>query len=146
VSRWREMAQQPRWPVTESYKVMAPQPIESSLEALTNLLYMIQRSLDDPSKTTTYLDVVDQGVGRHRGEAVHSLLQVAQMECHEYIRLRQHYEASLRHWGHVLLSSVGAEPIDGISAAGCRDQAKSIGRAKCSQRTNVPSQADLPGQ
>jgi hypothetical protein len=32
------------------------------------------------------------------------------MACYEYIRLRQHYEASLRHWGHVLLSS-GAEPI-----------------------------------
>jgi hypothetical protein len=31
------------------------------------------------------------------------------MACHEYDRLRQHYEASLRHWGHVLLSS-GAEP------------------------------------
>jgi hypothetical protein len=28
------------------------------------------------------------------------------MVCHEYIRLRQHYEAALRHWGHVLLSPV----------------------------------------
>ena len=32
------------------------------------------------------------------------------MACPEYIRLRQHYEAALRHWGHVLLSPV-AEPI-----------------------------------
>jgi len=31
------------------------------------------------------------------------------MECHEYIRLRQHYEASLRHWGQVL-QSPGATP------------------------------------
>jgi hypothetical protein len=32
------------------------------------------------------------------------------MVCSEYNRLRQHYEASLRHWGQVLLSA-GAEPI-----------------------------------
>jgi hypothetical protein len=32
------------------------------------------------------------------------------MECHEYIRLRQHYEAARRNWGHVLLSP-GVEPI-----------------------------------
>jgi hypothetical protein len=32
------------------------------------------------------------------------------MACHEYIRLRQHYEASLRHWGQILLSPV-AETI-----------------------------------
>jgi len=32
------------------------------------------------------------------------------MACHEYIRLRQHYEAFLRHWGQVLLSA-GDEPI-----------------------------------
>jgi hypothetical protein len=30
------------------------------------------------------------------------------MECHGYIRLRQHYEAVLRHWGQVILSP-GAE-------------------------------------
>jgi hypothetical protein len=26
------------------------------------------------------------------------------MPCPEYLRLRQHYEAALRHWGHVMLS------------------------------------------
>jgi hypothetical protein len=25
------------------------------------------------------------------------------MACHEYIRLRQHYEASLRHWAQIFL-------------------------------------------
>jgi hypothetical protein len=39
-----------------------------------------------------------------------SLRQVAKMARHEYIRLRHHYEAALRHRGHVFLSS-GAEPI-----------------------------------
>jgi hypothetical protein len=28
------------------------------------------------------------------------------MACPEYIRLHHHYEAALRHWGHVLLSPV----------------------------------------
>jgi hypothetical protein len=32
------------------------------------------------------------------------------MACFEYDRLRQHYEASLRRWGQVLLSP-GVEPI-----------------------------------
>jgi len=27
------------------------------------------------------------------------------MRCPEYLRLRQHYEAALRHWGHVILST-----------------------------------------
>jgi hypothetical protein len=26
------------------------------------------------------------------------------MLCPEYLRLRRHYEAAIRHWGHVLLS------------------------------------------
>jgi hypothetical protein len=43
------------------------------------------------------------------------------MACPEYIRLRQHYEAALRHWGHVLLSPV-AEPI-GAPAAEVRQKA-----------------------
>jgi hypothetical protein len=32
------------------------------------------------------------------------------MECHEYIRLRQHHEAALTHWEQVILSSQGALP------------------------------------
>jgi hypothetical protein len=36
------------------------------------------------------------------------------MACPEYIRLRQHYEASLRHWGLVLLSPI-AEPIGTVA-------------------------------
>jgi hypothetical protein len=41
--------------------------------------------------------------------AVDSVLSLASqhsMACPEYNRLRQHYEAALRHWGHVLLSPV----------------------------------------
>jgi hypothetical protein len=30
------------------------------------------------------------------------------MDCTEYIRLRQHYEASLRRWGQILLLPEGA--------------------------------------
>jgi hypothetical protein len=30
------------------------------------------------------------------------------MACDQYIRLRQHYEAALTHWEHVILSSQGA--------------------------------------
>jgi hypothetical protein len=36
------------------------------------------------------------------------------MACPEYNRLRQHYESSLRHWGHVLLSPV-TETIDALA-------------------------------
>jgi hypothetical protein len=32
------------------------------------------------------------------------------MDCYEYIRLRQHYEAALRHWGHIHMMPA-AEPI-----------------------------------
>jgi hypothetical protein len=39
---------------------MAPEPIDNSLEALTNLLYLIRRSLDDPARAGTYLDLADQ--------------------------------------------------------------------------------------
>ena len=34
------------------------------------------------------------------------------MDCEECLRLRLHYEAALRHWGHVALSSNGNEPVD----------------------------------
>jgi hypothetical protein len=30
------------------------------------------------------------------------------MACDQYTRLRQHYEAALTHWEHVILSSQGA--------------------------------------
>jgi hypothetical protein len=33
---------------------------DSSLEALSNILYLIRRSLNDPAKTTKYLDIADQ--------------------------------------------------------------------------------------
>jgi hypothetical protein len=45
------------WPATLSCSNMAPQPSDHSLEALSNLLYLIRRSLDDPAKTKTYLDI-----------------------------------------------------------------------------------------
>jgi hypothetical protein len=47
---------QPCRPATLSC-TMAPQPSDHSLEALSNLLYPIRRSLDDPAKTKTYLDI-----------------------------------------------------------------------------------------
>jgi hypothetical protein len=37
------------------------------------------------------------------------------MACREYIRLRHHYEAALRHWAHVLLS-----PVTGSTGAAAR--------------------------
>jgi hypothetical protein len=33
---------------------------DSSLEALSNILYLLRRSLDDPAKATKYLDLADQ--------------------------------------------------------------------------------------
>jgi hypothetical protein len=33
--------------------------LDNSLEALSNLLYLIRRSLDDPAKATTYLDIAE---------------------------------------------------------------------------------------
>jgi hypothetical protein len=33
------------------------------------------------------------------------------MPCPEYARLRQLYEAALRHWGQILLSSEGTELV-----------------------------------
>jgi hypothetical protein len=54
------------------------------------------------------------------------------MPCPEYNRLRQHYEAALRHWGHVILSPdarlVGARARQAAeirqTAFGERDAAK----------------------
>jgi hypothetical protein len=34
--------------------------LDSSLEALTNLFYLIRRSLDDPARAGTYLDLADR--------------------------------------------------------------------------------------
>jgi hypothetical protein len=108
----------------------APDQLDNSLEALSNLLYLIRHSLDDSAKAATYLDVADRvlidiaasthSAGPGRPAEIISEAQRAgpllaylphhswTMECHEYIRLRQHYEAALRHWGHVALSP-GAE-------------------------------------
>jgi hypothetical protein len=38
----------------------APDQLDNSLEALSNLLYLIRRSLDDPAKAKTYLDIADK--------------------------------------------------------------------------------------
>jgi hypothetical protein len=40
-------------------RTMAHQ-FDSSLEALTNILYLVRRSLNDPAKATKYLDLADQ--------------------------------------------------------------------------------------
>jgi hypothetical protein len=45
------------------------------------------------------------------------------MACPEYIRLRQHYEASLRHWGHVLLSPEAAIGAPARLAAEVKEKA-----------------------
>jgi hypothetical protein len=34
--------------------------LDTSLEALTNLLYLIRRTLDDPARAEAYLDVADK--------------------------------------------------------------------------------------
>jgi hypothetical protein len=47
---------QPCWPWTQSYRNIAPQPFDHSLE-LWAICSMIRRSLDDPAKTKTYLDI-----------------------------------------------------------------------------------------
>jgi hypothetical protein len=39
---------------------MAPKPIDNPLEALSNLLYLVRRSLDDPARAKAYLDVADK--------------------------------------------------------------------------------------
>jgi hypothetical protein len=38
----------------------APDQLDNPLEALSNLLYLLRRSLDDPDKATTYLDLADK--------------------------------------------------------------------------------------
>jgi hypothetical protein len=38
----------------------APDQLDNALEALSNLLYLIWHSLDDPAKATTYLDIADR--------------------------------------------------------------------------------------
>jgi hypothetical protein len=40
--------------------MVPPNQLDNSLEALSNLLYQIRRSLDDPAKATTYLDFADR--------------------------------------------------------------------------------------
>jgi hypothetical protein len=41
------------------------------------------------------------------------------MLCPEYIRLRQDYEAAIRHWGHVILSA-DAQPVGAHSRQAAR--------------------------
>jgi hypothetical protein len=56
-----KMAWQPRRPVTPSYQAMArSHQLDTSLEVLTNLVYLIRLTLDDPTKATKYLDLADQ--------------------------------------------------------------------------------------
>jgi hypothetical protein len=50
---------------------LAAHQLDNSLEALTNLLYLIRRTLDDHARAEAYLDVAGKGVGRPRGEAAH---------------------------------------------------------------------------
>jgi hypothetical protein len=73
-SRWREMAWQPLRQET-SYRRMAPEPIDNSLEALTNLLYLIRRTLNDPARAEAYLDVVDKVLADIAGARAHCPVQ-----------------------------------------------------------------------
>jgi hypothetical protein len=36
-----------------------PEQLDNLLEALSNLLYLLRRSLDDPARAEAYLDVAD---------------------------------------------------------------------------------------
>jgi hypothetical protein len=55
---------------------MAPKPIENnSLKALSNLLYLLRRSLDEPARAEAYLDVADKvltDIAANRHHLVHS--------------------------------------------------------------------------
>jgi hypothetical protein len=57
---WHEMALQPRRPVAHPMRTMLAQRLTNSLEALSNLLYPFQRSLDDPAKAATYPDLAEK--------------------------------------------------------------------------------------
>jgi hypothetical protein len=59
-SVWHEMALQPRRLAANPPGTMLPQQHHNSLEALSNLLYLARRLLDDPAKASTYLDVADK--------------------------------------------------------------------------------------
>jgi hypothetical protein len=48
-----------------------------------------------------------------------------EVPCLEYLRLRQHYEAAIRHWVHVLLSS-DAHLVGALARQAGRDQAESL--------------------
>jgi hypothetical protein len=60
-----------------SYQAMATShQLDNSLEVLTNLLYLIRLTLDDPAKATKYLDLADQMLidiaARRRHHLLHS--------------------------------------------------------------------------
>jgi hypothetical protein len=48
------------WAGDESYRTMAAQQLDNALEALSNLLYLVRLSLDDPAKAKSYLDFADR--------------------------------------------------------------------------------------
>jgi hypothetical protein len=54
----------------------APDQVDDSLKTLSNLLYLLRRSLDDPAKATKYHDLADQLLvdiaASHRLHPVHS--------------------------------------------------------------------------
>jgi hypothetical protein len=47
------------WPIL-SRIMAAPDRLDNSLDALSNLIYLFRRSLDDPAKATHYLDAADK--------------------------------------------------------------------------------------
>jgi hypothetical protein len=54
---------------------MAPEPIDNSLEALTNLLYLIRRTLNDPARAEVYLDIVDKVLAELAANRAHCPVQ-----------------------------------------------------------------------
>jgi hypothetical protein len=56
-----KMARQPRRLANRPTSTMAaPDQLDYSLEALSNLVYLIRRSLDNPAKATHYLDFAEK--------------------------------------------------------------------------------------
>jgi hypothetical protein len=62
------------------------------------------------------------------------------MACYEYDRLRQHYEAALRHWGHVLRSPIAESAGTSARIAGEVKQKALIERNAANDRMTLHKQ------
>jgi hypothetical protein len=55
--------------------------------------------------------LIDDSLKSQPGFAASHCSMTPTISCSEYARLRQLYEAALRHWGQILLSSEGTELV-----------------------------------